>query len=68
VRLYYLDQLRGSIPFLVQTTPAAVPMGYLGMTNEQLWNAYGVAFGGESIDPTGASVSPEFHGLFRPIL
>lgn len=68
VRLYYLDQLKSSIPFPVQTSPPAVPAEYLGKTNAQLWQAYGVAFGGESIAPATASISPNFHGLIRPIL
>jgi DNA polymerase III psi subunit len=68
VWLYYYDQLQTVIPFPVQTTPPAVPAEYLGKTNAQLWQLYGVAFGGESIDPASVTFLPNFFGLTRPIL
>jgi hypothetical protein len=68
LQLYYLEQLASAVPFLMQSDPPAIPPEYVGKTNAQLWQAYGVAFGGEAIDPATAIVSPFYNGLIRPIL
>jgi hypothetical protein len=51
-RLYFAEQLRGTIPFSSTSGAGYVPSGYLGKTNYQLWEQYGVAFNGQYLDGT----------------
>jgi Ca2+-binding RTX toxin-like protein len=44
-RLYYMQQAADAIPF--PRSIEELPPGYVGLTNQQLWDQYGVALGGE---------------------
>jgi hypothetical protein len=62
-RVYYRLQAANSVPF-----PAAMgdlPLKYVGLTNQQLWDRYGVALGG-AIAPTDAVTMPLIEGLVVP--
>jgi hypothetical protein len=62
-RLYYTQQTADFVPFAVPY--AGVPLEYVGLTNQQLWDQYGVALGG-AIAPANAYTAPEIVGLIGP--
>ena len=62
-RLYGLMQLPTSVPFPVPR--ADLPAAYVGLTNQQLWNQFGVALGGE-IAPSNYTMAPSIIGLIGP--
>jgi hypothetical protein len=47
-----------------QPTPY-LPSSYVGLTNQQLWNQFGIAFAGE-IAPSNAMTDLNFIGLLGP--
>lgn len=62
-RLYYPQQGASAVPF-----PLAIdglPAEYVGLTNQQLWDLYGVALGG-AVAPVGSYTVPEIIGLIAP--
>jgi len=62
-RLYYPEQATSAVPF-----PSAIdglPTEYVGLTNQQLWDQYGVALGG-AVAPAGSYTVPEITGLIAP--
>jgi Ca2+-binding RTX toxin-like protein len=62
-RLYYLLQHPNAVP--VPLPIAGVPLQYVGLTNQQLLNLFGVAYGGE-IAPADAQSNPKIIGLIAP--
>src|SRR5262249_13010131 len=62
-RLYNSMQLAGAIPF--PASRSDIPAQYVGLSNQQLWNSYGVALGG-AIAPSNAVVPPNIIGLLAP--
>jgi hypothetical protein len=62
-RLYNVMQLAGEIPFPVARFD--LPAQYVGLTNQQLWNQFGVALGG-SIAPSNLISVPNIIGLVTP--
>ena len=62
-RLYGIMQLPNVVPFPVPR--ADLPAAYVGLTNQQLWNQFGVALGGE-IAPSNWTVVPSIIGLIGP--
>ena len=63
-RLYYVDQLPNSIPF--PTPRPDAPAAYIGLTNQQLWNQFGVALGG-AIAPVSSYSVPSILGVIAPL-
>jgi hypothetical protein len=63
-RLYYVQQQADHVPF--PTVRDDIPAAYVGLTNRQLWDVYGVALGG-AIAPDDAYTTPHFVGLLGPI-
>jgi Ca2+-binding RTX toxin-like protein len=59
-RLYYTLQDAAAVP--VTEPMPDVPEHYIGLTNQQLWDLYSVAFGGE-VAPANAQVVPDIIGL-----
>jgi hypothetical protein len=64
-RLYNVMQHANAIPFPVQREDT--PPGYVGLTNQQLWDQFGVAFGG-AIAPGNAFTVPYIVGLIAPLV
>jgi hypothetical protein len=62
-RLYNTMQQANAIPF--PTSRTDLPAQYVGLTNQQLWNLYGVALGG-AIAPNTAVTVPNITGLVAP--
>jgi Ca2+-binding RTX toxin-like protein len=62
-RLYNTMQQANAIPF--PSSRADIPAQYVGLTNQQLWNLYGVALGG-AIAPSNAVTAPNITGLIAP--
>jgi hypothetical protein len=62
-RLYNTMQQAGAVPF--PSARADIPTQYVGLTNQQLFNLYGVAFGG-AIAPVNAITMPNIIGLVAP--
>jgi hypothetical protein len=62
-RLYFTAQQANAIPFPVPRYD--VPAEYIGLTNQQMWNQFGVALGGE-IAPANAFTTPFITGLVGP--
>ncbi len=61
-RLYYVEQWFSYVPF--PTSGASIPEEYVGLTNQQLMDSFGVALGGE-IAPADADSEPRIHGLLE---
>ena len=64
-RLYNAMQVASAIPF--PTSRSDIPAQYVGLTNQQLSNLYGVSLGG-SIVPGNAVTVPNIIGLVVPIV
>jgi len=62
-RLYFTMQHANAIPF--PEPRYDVPAEYIGLTNQQMWNQFGVALGGE-IAPANAVIVPLITGLVGP--
>ncbi len=62
-RLYYTQQAANAVPF-PSPISGLLPQ-YVGLTNQQLWNQYGVAFGG-AVAPAGSYMIPQIVGLIAP--
>ena len=62
-QLFFNMQAAGAIPFPVARVD--VPSKYVGLTNQQLWDLYGVALGG-AITPSNAVPAPNIIGLVAP--
>jgi hypothetical protein len=62
-RLYNTMQQANAIPF--PSPRADIPTNYVGLTNQQLWDLYGVALGG-AIAPSNAISIPNIIGLVAP--
>ena len=62
-RLYNSMQQASAIPF--PTLRTDLPSQYVGLTNQQLWNLYGVALGG-AIAPSVTVTVPNIIGLVAP--
>jgi Ca2+-binding RTX toxin-like protein len=62
-RLYYTLQAADAVPFTVPQV--GLPIEYVGLTNQQLWDYYGIALGGE-IAPANATTAPYISGLLGP--
>src|SRR4029079_17583332 len=54
-RLYSTLQAANAIPF--PTARTGLPTAYVGLTNQQLWDIYGIAIGG-AIAPSTAFTAP----------
>ena len=64
-RLYYTQQ---AADWVVFSEPRAdVLPEYIGLTNQQLWDHYGIALGG-AIAPANAYTWPNITGLIAPNL
>jgi hypothetical protein len=64
-RLYNAMQQASAIPF--PTLRTDLPTQYVGLSNQQLWNSYGLALGGAIAPSNGVSV-PNITGLVAPIV
>jgi hypothetical protein len=62
-RLYYLQQASDAVPFLWPMD--GLPIAYVGLTNQQLWDQFGVALGG-AVAPDGSYTVPQIEGLIAP--
>ncbi len=62
-QLYSLGQVASFIPFPEPRLDA--PAAYIGLTNQQLWNEFGVTLGG-AIAPPSAVTEPYIVGLVAP--
>lgn len=62
-RLYYEAQLPEVVPF-PQPYPG-LPAEYVGLTNQQLWDTYGIAIGG-AIAPSNSIRVPNITGVIGP--
>jgi hypothetical protein len=62
-RLYFVQQQANFVPF--PEPRSGLPGEYVGLTNQQLWDTYGVALGG-AIAPSDAYTLPEILGLIEP--
>ncbi|MEX2308341.1 MAG: G8 domain-containing protein [Pirellulales bacterium] len=62
-RLYYTQQTADTV--LVTEPYSDLPLEYVGLTNQQLWDQYGIALGG-AIAPNDAYTVPEIEGLIGP--
>jgi hypothetical protein len=62
-RLYSALQTATAVPF--GTARVDLPSQYVGLTNQQLWNEFGKAFGG-AIAPSNAITAPNIVGLIAP--
>jgi hypothetical protein len=62
-RLYYPQQAAGAVPF--PSPIDGLPSQYVGLTNQQLWDLYGVALGG-TVAPAGAYTVSQIIGLIAP--
>jgi Ca2+-binding RTX toxin-like protein len=62
-RLYFPEQSADHVPFPGPTD--GVPSQYIGLTNRQLWDTYGIALGG-AIAPDNAYTVPRIAGLIEP--
>jgi hypothetical protein len=63
-RLYYTTQQASFIPFPVARPDA--PAAYVGLTNQQLWNQFGVAVGG-TLAPLNTYTLSNIVGLRAPL-
>ena len=61
-QLYFNEQAANYIPFQKGTASPWVPAKLIGLTNQQLWQQYGIAFAG-AVAPSGATSSPRLYGL-----
>src|SRR5207244_1178305 len=61
-QLYFNEQASTYVPFVAGVAPSWVPAQLIGLTNQQLWQQYGLAFTG-AIAPAGATASPLLSGL-----
>jgi hypothetical protein len=61
-QLYFNEQAPGYVPFPAGTAPSWVPVQLIGLTNQQLWQHYGLAFAG-AVAPADAKASPLLNGL-----
>jgi hypothetical protein len=61
-QLYYLEQAADFVPFKVGEAAEYVPAEFLGKTNQQLWDQYGLAIGG-IVAPANATTDPRIRGL-----
>jgi hypothetical protein len=64
-RIYSAQQAASFVPF--PAALAGLTPGYVGKTNQQLWDEFGLAVGGQ-IAPAGATTAPGVVGLFNPPL
>ncbi|MCI0333176.1 MAG: hypothetical protein L0228_08135 [Planctomycetes bacterium] len=62
-RLYYTQQAADAVPFPAPIS-GLLPQ-YVGLTNQQLWDQYGVALGG-AVAPAGSYTVPQIIGLIAP--
>ena len=62
-RLYYYEQTASYVPF--PTPRSDMPAAYIGLTNQQLWNQFGIALSGE-IAPANVYAVPNLIGLIAP--
>jgi hypothetical protein len=61
-QLYFLEQAANFVPFPAATAPSYIPPALIGLTNQQLWQQYGVAINGAVAPPDAVPVSG-IHGL-----
>ena len=62
-QLFGMMQLATAVPF--PTPRADVPSNYVGLTNQQLWDLYGVALGG-AIAPSNPVTASNIIGVVAP--
>jgi hypothetical protein len=60
-QLYYANQAANYVPYPVGTRKPA-PAAFIGLTNQQLWNQFGLAMGG-AVAPVNASYYAGSNGL-----
>src|SRR5262249_38839911 len=67
-QLFYQEQTANFVPFDKESTRTdRLPAELIGMTNQQMWKRYGLAFGGAPA-PADAVRQPRIHGLLgKPI-
>lgn len=64
-RLYGWMQQATAIPFPIARPE--IPVAYVGLTSQQLWDRYGVAIGGE-LAPATAAAYPNILGIVAPLV
>jgi hypothetical protein len=63
--LYFNEQAANYVPFPAGQAPSWVPTPLLGLTNQQLWNQYGLSFAG-AVAPASATTAAGLNGLLGP--
>jgi hypothetical protein len=61
-QLYYPEQASNFVPFKVGEAASYIPKELLGLTNQQMWDRYGLAIGG-IVAPANAFTDPKIRGL-----
>ncbi len=61
-QVYYLEQAADVVPFPAGEAADYIPEEFIGKTNQQLWNEFGLAVGG-AIAPQDAITDPAIRGL-----
>jgi hypothetical protein len=61
-QLYFLEQAANFVPFPVGTAASYIPAALIGLTNQQLWQQYGLAINGAVAPPDAVAVAG-IHGL-----
>jgi hypothetical protein len=61
-QIYAVEQSANYVPFPSGSTPPNVAAQVVGLTNQQLWDRYGLAMGGV-IAPSNTTTSPRIQGL-----
>jgi hypothetical protein len=62
-QVYYLEQAADSVPFPTLDTTPNLPPEFVGLTNQQLFDTYGLAIGGIVAPPDAAASDPHVRGL-----
>jgi hypothetical protein len=64
-QLYFNEQAADYVPFQAGAVASWVPVQLIGLTNQQLWNQYGIAFAG-ALAPASATTATGLYGLLGP--
>jgi hypothetical protein len=62
-QVYYLEQAANFVPFPTPDTTPNLPAEFVGLTNQQLFDQYGLAIGGIVAPPDAVQSDPHIRGL-----
>jgi hypothetical protein len=65
-QLYFAEQAANFVPFPAATAAPYIPAALIGLTNQQLWQQYGLAING-AVAPPDATTVPGIHGLLGSV-